>query len=286
MNGSRTELEALTKLLDDPSPSVHTALVSAFRAHGRPALEGLREIAGHRGDPRASHATAMLRELGDDDHVGAFCRFISAGHHDLETGCLLLERVLNPSADALDFSEPLDAMASRVRDIMPENASIRDACRVLNRVIFHEWGFRGDQNLFLSVDGSLVARVLESRRGIPISLCIVYLLVARRLNLPIVPVGLPGRFMLGYHTGDVDGFFVDCFDGGVFRSRTEVKLILLQNGLPATDDYLAPVDASETLCRCCRNLASQLDASGDADRAGLYAEFVLAFENQPDDDAA
>lgn len=285
MNGAKSELSALTRLLDDPSPTVHEALVAAFRAHGGDALTDLRRIAGSRLDPRAAYATAMLTELGDRDYVGAFRRFIEAGRHDLEAGCLLLEKILVPETVAADYAAPLDALASRVREVMPEDASLRDACRVLNRVIFHEWHFRGDQTLFLSVNGSLLGRVLASRRGIPISLCIVYLLVCKRLGLPLVPVGLPGRFMLGYHPGSPDGFFVDCFDGGVFRTRAEVKLILIQNGLPSTDDYLAPVNAAETLCRTCRNLASQLDASGDPDRAELFAEFVQAFENLPDDDA-
>lgn len=285
MTGAKSEFATLTRLLDDPSPTVHRALLAAFRDQGGEAICGLREIAGHRGDPLAKHASAMLRELGDRDHIGEFRRFITSGHGELEEGCLLMERILNPEADDADYADPLDAMYARTREIMPENASMRDACRVLNRVIFHEWGFRGDQNLFLSVDGSLISRVLRSRRGIPISLCIVYLLVARRLGLPLVPVGLPGRFMLGYRIAESHGFFIDCFDGGVFRSRAEVKLILLQNGLPATDDYLAPVNVMETLCRCCRNLASQLDAGGDPERAELFAGFVQAMENLPDDDA-
>lgn len=284
MTGAKSELSALTRLLDDPSPTVHRALVSAFRNFGGDALIDLRRIAAHPGDPMAPHATAMLAELGDSDHAGAFRRFIHAGRHDLEAGCLLMEKVLHPNTDVSDYRGPLDALASRVREVMPEDASMRDACRVLNRVIFHEWGFRGDQSLFLSPEGSLISRVLGTHRGIPISLCLVYLLVARRLGLPLMPVGLPGRFMLGYRPGEAEGFFIDCFDGGVFRSRAEVKLILLQNGLPATDDYLAPVDVPETLCRCCRNLASQLDATGDVERAELFAEFVQAFENLPDDD--
>lgn len=285
MNGTRCELEALTRLLDDPSPSVHTALVSAFRSHGAPALEGLRRIAGRREDPRSAHAAAMLSELGDADHAGAFRRFILAGRHDLERGCLLMERVIRPAADPLDLSEPLDMMTSQVREIMPDKLTIRDVCRVINRVVFHEWGFRGDPALFLSPDGSLISRVLDARAGIPISLCIVYLLVARRLNLPIEAMALPGRFMLGYRPGDSEGFFVDCFDGGVFRTRTEVKLILLQNGLPATDDWIVPASVGETLCRCCRNLASQFSSVGDADRAGLFSGFVQDFESLPDDDA-
>lgn len=284
----RPDFETLLRLLDDPSAPVHEALVSAFREQGREAVVQLRAIAGDAANPLAKHAAGMLRDLGDDDYVGAFIRYIHSGATDLETGCFLFEKILHTTVSTKDFEEPLDAMASRVRDLLSKDMSVRESCRIINRVIFHEWGYRGDQNIFLHPDGSLVGRVLESRRGIPISLCIIYLLVARRCGVHIDPVGLPGRFMLGSRTGEPDGFFIDCYDGGVFRSRSEVKLILLQNGLPATDDFLAPVGTSEILCRCCRNLTSQLEAAKDPVNSEIFLGFVRELEKSTptDDDAS
>lgn len=280
----RPDFETLVRLLDDPSAPVHEALVGAFREQGAPAVIRLRELAGKPGDPLAAHAAAMLHALGDSDHVGAFLRYIHAGALELEEGCLLFERVVNPAVDAKDFIDPLDAMATRAKALLEPGMPVRDACKILNRVIFHEWGYRGDQGIFLHPDGSLVARVLESRRGIPISLCIIYLLVARRCGVTIDPIGLPGRFMLGHGTEGPDGWFIDCYDGGVFRTRAEVKLILLQNGLPATDDFLLPADTAETLCRCCRNLSSQLEAVGDAANAANFLGFVRELEKSGSND--
>lgn len=281
----RPAFETLARLLDDPSAPVHEALVAAFREQGAEVLARLRTVAGNPLDPLAKHAAAMLRELGDDDHIGAFIRYFHSGAAELETGCFLFEKILHEHLSIKDFEEPLDAMASRVRDLVSRDMSVRESCRVINRVMFHEWGYRGDQNVFLHPDGSLVGRVLESRRGIPISLCIIYLLVARRCGVKIDPIGLPGRFMLGSRTGEPDGFFIDCYDGGVFRSRAEVKLILLQNGLPSTDDFLVPVGTNEILCRCCRNLTSQLEAVRDPVNSEIFLGFVRELEKStPTDD--
>lgn len=280
----KPDFDTLVRLLDDPSGAVHEALVGAFREQGEPAVLRLRKIADNPGDPLAAHAAGMLRSLGDSDHAGAFLRHIRSGATDLEEGCLLFERVLNPAVTAKDFTDPLDAMAARARALLEPGMPVRDACKILNRVIFHEWGYRGDQGIFLHPDGSLVSRVLQTRRGIPISLCIIYLLVARRCSVAIAPIGLPGRFMLGHGTEGPEGWFLDCYDGGVFRTRTEVKLILLQNGLPATDDFLLPVDAAETLCRCCRNLCSQLEAVGDSANAAIFLGFVRELEKSGSND--
>lgn len=267
----------LARLLDDPSPVVRQALIGAFRDLGEPAVEKLRELAGGEGD-LAGAASEVLEALGDADHAGAFRRYLRSPDPGIEKGCLLFERILRPETAPEAIAGPLDAMAGRVRELLDGTMSVREACRIVNRVVFHEWGYRGDEKLFLQPDGSLLGRVLVTRRGIPISLCLVHLLVANRCGIPLKPVGLPGRFMLGHRCGEPDGFFVDCYDGGVFRSRTEVKMILLQNGLPATDDFLAPVEADEVLCRCCRNLASQLDAVGDCARAEIFLGFVREVE--------
>lgn len=279
----KPEFRALERLLDDPSPAVRAALAEEFRRRGEAALTRLRELADTPRNPLSAHAASMLRTLGDADHAAAFMRYIHAGTYDLEEGCLLFERVLNARVAPADFADPMDAMAARARELLAGVSGMRETCRVLNRVIFHEWGFRGDQNVFLSPDGSLLGRVLATRRGIPISLCIIYLLVARRCGVRLDAIGLPGRFMLGHRTDLREGFFIDCYDGGVFRTRGEVKMILLRNGLPATDDFLAPVDTDEILCRCCRNLASQLEAS-QGSAAGIFLGFVRELEKTFADD--
>ena len=72
---------------------------------------------------------------------------------------------------------------------------------------------------------SLIDQVLGRRQGIPISLSIVYLLVASRVGLELEPVGLPGHFLVGCYR-DRPPFFIDPFEQGAFRTRDEIYALL------------------------------------------------------------
>ena len=72
-----------------------------------------------------------------------------------------------------------------------------EICSVMNRVLFHEYGFRGAGKDFENPQNSFLHRVLERRKGLPITLSVIYILIARRLGFDLEPIGLPGRFMVG-----------------------------------------------------------------------------------------
>ena len=154
---------------------------------------------------------------------------------------------------------------------------MRAKCRLLCRVLYGEEGYRGSQQSFATPESSLLSHVLAERRGIPISLCLIFLLVARRLGLPVEPVGLPGRFMVGVFRGK-EPLYIDCYEGGAFRTRAEVQLLLLDNQLPADEAFLQPVSSLQTIARCCRNLVSQFEAQGDDRSSRLFVGIVHALE--------
>jgi len=198
-------------------------------------------------------------------------------HGDLEGACLLLERATDPSLADDAYSEELDRLAARTRELIAEPLDVRGKCRLLCRVIFGEEGYRGARESFAIPASSLLSQVIRTRRGIPISLCLVFLFVARRLGLPVEPVGLPGRFMVGVFRGR-EPFYVDCYEGGAFRTQAEVRLLLLDNQLPADEAFLRPVTTRQTLARCARNLVSQFEAQGDDRSSRLFLTFVHALE--------
>jgi regulator of sirC expression with transglutaminase-like and TPR domain len=148
---------------------------------------------------------------------------------------------------------------------------------VLNRVLFHEHGLRGDSDNYSNPLNSHLDQVLQRRRGIPISLSIVYLLVAERAGLSLEPVGLPGYFLIGCYDEPAP-FFIDPFNAGLFLSALQVFALLKGNGIKATVADLAPTPVREVLCRCCRNLISHYSAAGQPEQAKLFTEFVAEFE--------
>lgn len=271
------EKTALAALLDDASPAVRQTLLAHFTALGDEASVFLHETA--RGTDRAAAASAawFLRELKFFDPVAEFRGFIQSMSYELETGVLLLNRTVNPAVDVTAICAQLDAFAARARKLMPKAATMRTQCRVLNRVLFDEFGLRGNNDHYADPRNSFLDQVLERRLGIPISLSVLYLLVAQRVGLELEPVGVPGHFLVGGYEPE-GPFFVDAFNRGLLLSPEDVfERIRALNHTPQLAD-LAPTPVREVLCRLCRNLVNHYAVADDAAHAKLFAEFVAEFE--------
>jgi regulator of sirC expression with transglutaminase-like and TPR domain len=270
--------ESFLRLLDDPNPTVRQALLAHFSELGEPAREFLREIANDKNRVLGRHAKWFLDQLHAANPVAEFSAFIRSFNYELESGALLLARTVNPHLDVAGVRATLDQIAARCRELVPEPATAREKCRVINRVLFHEWGFHGNSENYTDPLNSLIDRVLDRRKGIPISLSLLYLFIAERIGLELEPIGVPGHFLVGCFQDDAV-FFIDAFDRGVFRDPAELIEILQANHMDPQPSDLAPTPVREVLCRCCRNLVNHYHAAGDAVRARLFAGFVEEFES-------
>lgn len=274
---SAPQREAFLSLLDDTSPAVRRALLAYFGQLGPAAAPFLETVSRGSNRVLARHAAWFLEELKFSDPVAEFRGFIRSLNYELETGALLLARTVTPGVNAGECCSTLDAIARRCRELIVEPSSSREKCRVLNRVMFHEWGFHGNVEHYTDPRNSFIDQVLTRRTGIPISLSVVYLLVAERLGLELEPVGLPGHFIIGCFLDDLP-FFIDPFDRGVFRDAEEIFDLLRANNIVPKASDLAPTPVREVLCRSCRNLVNHYTAAGEPERAKLFSHFVEEFE--------
>jgi regulator of sirC expression with transglutaminase-like and TPR domain len=272
------EKEALLALLDDPSAAVRRGLKQRFTTLGPAARDLLTAAADGSNRALAWHARTFLTELHFTDPIGDFLTFIRSLNYELETGSMILARTVHPQLDAGVCCEALDAIAARCRQLILEPSSARDKCRVINRVLYHELGYAGNVENYTDPNNSLIDQVLVHRKGIPISLSIVYLLIGARLGLELEPIGLPGHFMVGCFL-DHAPFFIDAFDGGFFRSPEDIFAFLRAAGQSPGITDLAPTPIREVLCRCCRNLANHYAIRDDHDHAEQFDRFVAEFES-------
>ncbi len=268
---------AFLTLLDDDTPAVRSALAAELNRQGSQAIEFLQEIA--RGPNRllARHAAWFLHELKCSDPVADFIDFIRSLSYELETGSLLLSRTVTPDLDIGACCALLDEMAGRCRELIVAPCTTREQCRMISRVLFHEYGFRGNVEAYTDPRNSLLDQVLQRRKGLPLTLSVVYLLVAQRVGLTLEPIGLPGHFMVGCFLEDAP-FFIDPFARGAFRSPGQLLLMLRRHQIEPKVSDLAPTPVREVLCRCCRNLANHYAGAQDHIRARLFAGFVEEFE--------
>lgn len=269
--------QALLALLDDTSPPVRKAVREELLRGGNASVRFLRRAQSEFDGDIKTQAALLLRELFGEDSQRIFREFIRSTHYELETGMLLLERSVDDSVTAVVYKQFLDEVADRCRELIVHPSTAWEKCRTINRVLFGEYGFSGDVEHFYDPQNSLLSKVIERRRGLPLSLSVLYLLVADRCGLELSPVAMPGRFMVGCFL-DTEPFYIDPFEGGVFREATEIHAMLRAHNIEPDPSYIAPCPVGDVLLRCCRNLVRQYRRYGNEENAVMFAEFVAEFE--------
>jgi len=144
-------------------------------------------------------------------------------------------------------------------------------------VLFHEEGLRGARTDLHQPFTSSMSFALEAKRGLPLTLSVIYLLVARRVGLELDPVGLPGHFMVGCFLEN-SPFYVDAFDGGRMRNTEEMTIFLRRRHLDDSLQWLLPNTVGDVLRRACRNLFAQHLRAGNHESARLFSSFGNEFD--------
>jgi regulator of sirC expression with transglutaminase-like and TPR domain len=132
----------------------------------------------------------------------------------------------------------------------------------LHDYLFEELGFVGNRDDYYNAVNSYLPAVLETKRGLPISLCLVYKLIAERLGLRVNGVGLPGHFVVSVH-GEGEPMLIDCFDGGRMLSIEEAHQKVMDIHGPETEwseEFLRPVSNRHWLTRMLQNLLNVFGA--------------------------
>lgn len=269
--------QSIKTLIDDETPVVRDAVVQQLKNFPDEGKVFLQEILDGRDPLLAKHAQEINKSLGWADVIGEFLEFIRSQRYELETGWFLLDRTVYPDFQASSATLFMDKLADRVRELVSPPLSPRQTCSVLNRVLFHEYGFRGSGKNFENPDNSFLHRVLDRRQGLPITLSVLYLLVARRIGLELDPIGLPGRFMVGCFAEERP-FYIDAWSGGKILELEQMENFLEHSSIEDSGSALLPVTVAETLCRGCRNLVYHFQLSKNPEKSSLFDDFVKEFE--------
>ena len=200
---------------------------------------------------------------------------------DLELGAFLISRLgeeteITPE----DFAAELDRIAAPLRQllhIIPDHEA-EERIGAFRRYLFAEKGFRGNTDNYYDPRNSFLTEVLASRCGIPVSLSVLCLLIARRVGLPRHGVNLPGHFILKYQS---DGYvmYLDPFNEGNLLTEEDCLNFLVRQGLEPTALYLTRTSALTILKRMYRNLINYHSAIGNSRMEKTLRQHVSILEN-------
>lgn len=175
---------------------------------------------------------------------------------DLAKAALFFAQAEYPDLDVQKYLGILDEIASEIEvQLSPERYPLK-VVNTINEHLFNRLKFRGNQQNYYNPDNSFLHHVIESKLGIPISLSVIYLAIAQRLDFPMVGIGMPGHFLIRPEFEGV-GFFVDAFNRGEILFEEDCQRRLDENyqqQLKLDPSWLEPVSNKQILVRMLNNL--------------------------------
>ncbi|MEK7686369.1 MAG: transglutaminase-like domain-containing protein [Verrucomicrobiota bacterium] len=201
---------------------------------------------------RAQEIVQFLARQAADNRFLAFC--LRQGEDlDAEEGVFLLAQTHYPDINIAAYQALFDSYAGDLRERIDFGAHSEGILASINHYLFTELGFRGNEQSYYDPDNSFLNRVVDRRLGNPISLCLVYLFLARRLRLPLAGIGMPGHFLCRFQTS-TEEIFVDAFNRGKLLTKADCVKYLLHTSKGFHEADLAPITPRRILLRICSNL--------------------------------
>jgi regulator of sirC expression with transglutaminase-like and TPR domain len=213
------------------------------------------------------HFAALVMPVCEDESI------------ELAAAALAIARMEYSGLDIDTYLGRLEALAQQVRERMRKNPTARESIALLNQVLFQEEGLRGNREDFYDPRNSFLNDVLDRKLGIPITLSVVYMEVARRTGFPIAGVGTPGHFLLKHYDVVAGEIFIDAFDRGRILTPDECQQRLddVYGGqVEMRAEYLQPVTHREILTRMLNNLRQIYLTHQDSRRELVVLDMLLA----------
>jgi regulator of sirC expression with transglutaminase-like and TPR domain len=262
---TKSEIESLIFLLDDPDPEVQSGVHNRLRELGEDAVPLLDQ---HKSETVGESEKEIINNIIYNITIGSlleeFSDLMEEGIHNsrqLEKAVLKLSKFGSPTLRAEDYSRKLDKLAQQISSGIAYTPSLREKMHIILQYVFRELRFRGDAANYHHPENSLMDRVIDRRKGVPIMLGLIVIFLARRLNLPFYGVNMPIHFLILFESPS-EGVLIDPFDGGSIVSYDQCYYFLKKNGVEPRPDHLKKADEIEILARCIRNLIHSYSKTG------------------------
>jgi regulator of sirC expression with transglutaminase-like and TPR domain len=210
----------------------------------------------------------------------------NGANYVLEGACYLAQFQF-PEINFLKIDEEIERIKDDIWLEINSNLTALEKVRILNYVIFDLHKYTRNTNNFYSPQNSFINQVIETKKGNPISLAIIYLSVAYKLNLPILGVNLPKNFILAYkdefrhHDADDETedilFYINPYNKGAVLGKKEIDYFIKQQQLSSDKSYYLPCSNQDVVKRLVNNLILSYEKLGFIDKIQRLKELLKVF---------
>ena len=260
---SPSQLDALVSLLEDPDREVKNHVKDKILSLGPEIIPFLEQKWENSFDPTLQkELEEMVHELQFDLLKIRFTDWKNSEDKDLLTGLWLINTYQYPDLEFQKLNAEMHQIYFEVWTAFKNDLSPYDQVKIINHVLFNQLRFSANTKNFHSPSNSMLFAVLDSKKGNPISLCAIYLLVAQKLGLPIYGVNLPNLFILIYKSEDIT-FYINAFNKGLIFLKKDVSNYLEHLQIQPQEVFFEPCTHMDIVLRSLRNLAHSFEKLGE-----------------------
>jgi len=267
------ELKALIHLLEDPDNQIFEQIRNKLLSLGQeviPALEHVWESTFN--NTLQSRIEDIIQTIQFNSVRDALQVWAISGGIDLLAGTMLIARYQYPDLDEEQVRRQIEQIRKDVWLELNPNLTAFEKVRVINHILFDVHGFAGNTSNYHAPQNSYINNVLETKKGNPLLLSIIYSIIAQGLNIPIYGVNLPEHFILAYrdelieHMGQEEEesilFYINPFSKGAVFSRREIDDFLKQLKLSPKASFYESCSNIDIIRRQLRNLIVSYEKLG------------------------
>jgi regulator of sirC expression with transglutaminase-like and TPR domain len=243
------ELNALINLLDEPDDFAYGVISEKIYSFGTDAIPLLEHSWENSFNLLVQERIEnIIRRIQQDNLEFEFANWVGFGSSDLLKGFILVSKTQYPDLNEENLTIQVEQIKMDIWLELNDNMTALENVKVMNHVFFGVQRFEGNkinpntpQNFYLNT-------LLETKKGSPLTLGMLYMILARKLNIPIYGVNLPQHFILSYLTGpDIEDptdadvlFYINPFNKGAVFTRREIELFVRQLKIQPDSSFFEP----------------------------------------------
>ncbi len=273
---SLKEVIALITLLDDPDEDIFTQVRDRFVTLGPQAIPHLETAWENSFDAiMQKRIEAIIHTIQFEALQKAFSVWASDESEDLLKGILLVARYQYADLDEVKIRKQLQQIRQDVWLELNEDLTALERVRILNHILFEVHQFSGNITNYHAPQNSFLNTVLESKKGNPLMLSVIYMIICKELSIPVYGINLPQHFVLAYvndYANLIDAsnktlsnnilFYINPFSKGLIFHQKDIDQFLKQLNLEPESKYYLPCSNTEIVKRCISNLIFSYEKLG------------------------
>lgn len=273
------ELNALVSLLDDSDREVRLHVRDRIISLGSDIIPFLEKKWENSLNPDIQkEIEEMVHDLQFSQLKQRLEDWRNTEDRDLLTGLWIINTYQYPDIEFEKLNADMHQIYFEVWTAFSNDLQPYDQIRTINNVLFNTLRFAANTKNFHSPANSMLSSVLDSKRGNPLTLCSIYLLVARKLGLPIYGVNLPNLFVLTYKSIDYN-FYINAFNKGLIFGKKDVGSYLEHLKIEPRDEYFEPCSHLAIILRMLRNLSQSFEKLGEQDKVLEIRDLIMLLED-------